>query len=165
MVDRNTAAESFWRFSLMVYSRPGAAGALLGLQDRHGGNVNLILFGLWLGLCQGTRLDPGKLARAEATIAALDREVVLPLRRLRRTLKDHPDHDVSLLRQRILGLEIAAERRAQARLAETAPSPRAKRRNRQAAAEANLRLILGVGNGSEEAATLHRLIAEFEDAP
>ena len=26
-------AESFWRFSLMVYSRPGVAGTLIGLQD------------------------------------------------------------------------------------------------------------------------------------
>ena len=33
------SAEGFWRFSLMVYARPGVAEALIGLQDGAGHNV------------------------------------------------------------------------------------------------------------------------------
>jgi uncharacterized protein (TIGR02444 family) len=62
MARQDAAAESFWRFSLMVYARPGVAEALIGLQDRAGHNVNLILFGLWLGLCEAVPLDAAGLA-------------------------------------------------------------------------------------------------------
>jgi uncharacterized protein (TIGR02444 family) len=51
------AVASFWRFSLMLYRRPGVAEALIRLQDERGHNANLILFGLWLGLCNGACLD------------------------------------------------------------------------------------------------------------
>ena len=82
MAGHDDAAESFWRFSLMVYARPGVAEALIRLQDRGGHNVNLILFGLWLGICEGLRLGAGQLARAETAIARLDSDIVMPLRRL-----------------------------------------------------------------------------------
>ena len=98
------AAEALWRFSLMVYSRPDVADALIRLQDRDGHNVNLILYGLWLGLCEGQGLDAAGLGRAKAAIAGIDREVVAPLRRLRRGLKADPDPDVQALRRRVLTL-------------------------------------------------------------
>ena len=142
MTEQAAAADSFWRFSLMLYGRPGVADALIRLQDERGHNVNLILFGLWLGLCQGARLDDVGLARAKAAIAAFDRDVVAPLRHLRRQLKDRPDVDIRDLRRRILVLEIDAERRAQARLATSAPT-RQPEGDRRGIAEANLRLILG----------------------
>ncbi len=90
MAGEAAAAASLWRFSLMLYSRPGVADALIRLQDERGHNVNLILFGLWLGLCEGVRLDTEALARAQATIAPLDRDLVQKLRGLRRQLKDQP---------------------------------------------------------------------------
>jgi uncharacterized protein (TIGR02444 family) len=144
MAGQAALAESFWRFSLMVYSRPGVADALIRLQDERGHNINLILFALWLGLCEGVRLDDAGLARAKMAIAALDRDVVAPLRRLRRQLKDSPDADIRDLRRRVLALELAAERRVQARLAAIA-APRHAQGDHRAAAKANLRLILGFG--------------------
>lgn len=149
MTGQDAAADSFWRFSLMLYSRAGVADALLRLQDERGRNVNLILFGLWLGLCEGVRLDDTGLARAEAAIAALDRDIVAPLRRLRRQLKDSPDSDIRDLRRRVLTLEIAAERRVQTRLAASL-SPMRSDGDHHAVAEANLRLVLGSLGGDLE---------------
>ncbi|HWB50066.1 MAG TPA: TIGR02444 family protein [Stellaceae bacterium] len=142
MAGQDAAANAFWRFSLMIYSRPGVADTLIRLQDERGHNVNLILFGLWLGLCAGAGLDAAGLERAKAAIAELDRAVVVPLRRLRRALKDTPDADIRDLRCRVLALELAAERRVQARLAKQVPQ-RAGESDPRAAAAANLRLILG----------------------
>lgn len=154
------AAEPLWRFSLMVYARPGVAPALIGLQDRAGHNVNLILYGLWLALCRGMRLDAAALGRARAAIERLDREIVAPLRRLRRALKDDPDPDIGDLRHRVLALEIAAERRVLARLAACPLRRRPDTGDRGAVAAANLRLILGAADfASAEGVLLRRAIA------
>ena len=156
------AAASLWRFSLMVYSRPGVAAALIGLQDRGGHNVNLILYGLWLAICGGHRLDAAGLARARAAIAGLDQAVVVPLRRLRRELKAAPDPDIQEIRRRVLALEITAERSMQARLAAKLPRRRgAKPGDRAALAAANLRLILGGDFDAPEGDVLKQVIAEL----
>ena len=160
MAGRDAAAEGLWRFSLMVYAKPDVSDALIRLQDRAGHNVNLMLHGLWLGLCKGLQLDGAALARSKTAMERLDRDVVMPLRRLRRSLKDDPDPDLRALRRRVLALEIAAERRVQARLAASVPQrlkPTAD--SRRAAAEANLVLILGADFASEEADLLRRVIA------
>jgi len=154
------AAEAFWRFSLMVYARPGIAGALIRLQDRGGHNVNVVLYGMWLGVCEGGRLDVAGLARAAAAIEGLDRAIVAPLRRLRRALKDNSDPDAREMRRRVLALEIATERRVQARLAASVARRRKPHAgDRHALAEANLRLVLGGDFDSEEAALLCQVIA------
>jgi uncharacterized protein (TIGR02444 family) len=158
--DKRGPAEAFWRFSLMLYARPGVAAALIGLQDRAGRNVNLILFGLWLALGRGRQLDAQGLARARAAMARLDRDVVLPLRDLRRALKGDSDSDIEELRRRVLALEVAAERRVQARLAGTVAG-RAAKGSRLALAEANLRLILGDDFASAEAAVLREAVGGF----
>jgi uncharacterized protein (TIGR02444 family) len=156
---RGDAVESFWRFSLLVYGRPGIADALIRLQDQRGHNVNLVLFGLWFGVCGFGRLDAAGLARAKTAMAGLDRDLVVPLRRLRRALKGDRDPDVQDLRRRVLTLEIAAERRVQARLAGSLTRRHAAATgDRSAHAEANLRLILGPDSALPEAELLRRAI-------
>jgi len=161
MADRDDPAEALWRFSLMIYGRPGVAAALIGLQDGGGHNVNLILYGLWLGLCRVTQLDAAALSHAKAAIAGLDDKIVAPLRLLRRALKSDLDPDVRDLRHRVLTLEIAAERHLQARLAADSLRRKANAGGRCAIAEANLRLILGDDFASEQGAVLRQLIAGF----
>jgi uncharacterized protein (TIGR02444 family) len=162
MTGHAAVADSFWRFSLRVYARPGVAELLIGLQDRGGHNINLILLALWLGIGASVRLDAEAFARAKTAMARIDRDVVTPLRQLRRALKDDPDPDVHDLRRRILSLEIAAERRVQARLvASVTPRHGARRGDRNAIAEANLRLILGTDFALEEAALLCRAAHPF----
>jgi uncharacterized protein (TIGR02444 family) len=158
--ESQSAGEAFWRFSLALYARPGVSEALLGLQDRAGRDVNLILFGLWLGATQGREIDAAELAAAEAAIAPLN-AVVAEVRALRRRLKDATDPDLRTLRRRILSLELTAERRVQYRLA-TIPAIEPARKaaaGRLATAKANLTLSLGNTADSPEADMLRRAIA------
>jgi uncharacterized protein (TIGR02444 family) len=157
------AGEAFWRFSLALYARPGIAEALIRLQDRAARDVNVILFALWLGAGQGRRLTVGDVAAAEAAIAPIVASAVAPLRHLRRQLKARvtPDPDIEALRRRIAGLEIAAERRVQYRLAAQSSriSGAAPEEDGLAAARANLALYLGDEARSPEAGVLRRALA------
>lgn len=154
--DEEAAGEAFWRFSLAFYARPGVADALIAIQDRAVRDVNLILFGLWLGATQGRLLAAAELADAQAAIAPIAGAAVAPLRSLRRQLRAAAEPDLQALRRRIAGLEIAAERQVQHRLAaqfsgEFGARPKG---DRLAAAEANLALILGGDASSPEARLL-----------
>jgi len=158
------AGEAFWRFSLAFYGRPGVSEALLALQDRGGADVNLILYALWLGLSGRGALERGGLDAAEPVARLLREAAVDPLRELRRRLKGTPDGDVALLRERVKGLELDAERIVQRRLAALAPPPAAAapRGERIAAAEAGLALCLGPAlAASGEAAVLRRAAAAW----
>jgi len=151
--------EAFWRFALVLYSRPGVAEALLRLQDRDGFDVNLILFALWSGAVLRRRLDAADLAAAEAAAKPLSNDIVAPLRALRRRLKPAAELDVQDLRRRIAALELAVERRVQYRLAALLPAANSET-DAVAAAETNLALYLGpTCAASIEAASLRKALA------
>jgi uncharacterized protein (TIGR02444 family) len=159
--DGQTGGEAFWRFSLALYARPGVAAALLALQDRGGGDVNLMLFALWRGAVHGCRLRPDDMAAAAAAIVPVGAAVVEKLRMLRRRLKASGEPSLEALRRRIAGLELVGEQCAQYRLAggiAAAPHP-ASARERLAAAIANLALYLDGEAGSAEAATITAAVA------
>ena len=148
--------ESLWRFSLAFYAHPGVSEALIGLQDRAGCDVNLMLFALWLGVSGRGRLTKEELAIATRIVRPIGADIVEPLRELRRKLRSDPDADVQRLREGIKALELAAEKIVQSRLARIAGTPgRADPAQRAAAAHANLALYLGRKmTGSSEAATI-----------
>jgi uncharacterized protein (TIGR02444 family) len=156
----SVSGEAFWRFSLAFYTRPGVAEALIALQDRAGRDVNLMLFALWRGMAHGHRLDHDELIAAQAAIAPLRRDIIEPLRRLRRGLKADRDTDIQALRRRIGAFELAAERRAQSRLAATIGEP-APGNDRGTAARANLTLYLAAEAQSPEAGVLRQALGEF----
>ena len=115
----------FWAFSLAVYDRPGVAPACLALQDRHGLDVNLLLFCCWTA-ANGVALDQRSLGAAAAAVAGWRNQIVRPLRSLRQRLKrgiaGFPEDDIAALRRRILEAELEAERLEQQRLAPLLPS-------------------------------------------
>ena len=153
------AGESLWRFSLALYARPGVAAALLGLQDRAGCDVNLILFALWLG-ARAHALDALWLAAAAAAMAPLNTAIVHPLRRLRRELKGAADRDLQALRRRILNLELAAERQIQQQLAATVVDRQGgSEMTGIAVVQSNLALCLGEEASSAEADVLRQAVA------
>jgi uncharacterized protein (TIGR02444 family) len=155
--------QAFWRFSLAFYERPGVPDALIALQDRDGFDVNVVLFALWLGI-SGRELDGDALAAAERAAGTLRREMIEPLRNLRRKLRAHPDGDVQRWREGVKVLEIAGEKLVQERLARLAGSGRQGTcaGDWRAAAHANLALYLGAeGVRSKEAAVIEKALDAF----
>lgn len=112
----SAATESFWDFSLALYSRPGVAPALIGLQDRLGLDVNMLLFCCWAGMGD-LALSRKELTAVEALAEPWQADVVRPLRALRRRLKggfgNLPADRVEAYRKRLNELEIDGERIAQ----------------------------------------------------
>jgi uncharacterized protein (TIGR02444 family) len=103
----------FWRFSLWVYHQEAVAPACLKLQERHGIDVNILLFALWLGQC-GQKVDQAVLEELTAGASDWHVAVVLPLRSIRKALKawghPTPSEAVSNFREKIKADEIGAER-------------------------------------------------------
>ena len=156
------AAAELWEFSLGFYARPGVSAALIELQDRAGLDVNLILFALWHGLSGRGRLDDERLAVADQAARAIQTEIVMPLRALRRRFRTDPDADIQRLREAIKALELDAEKIAQARLAGCAgpPATDVDPVERLAAAGANLTLSLGADRAHGAAAGVIRRALE-----
>lgn len=88
--DVAAGATPLWRFSLALYGRPGVPALLLPLQDRHGADVNLVLFGLWRA-AQRHALSQQEFAALDETIADWRTNVVQPARALRRAIKARQD--------------------------------------------------------------------------
>lgn len=104
---------SFWDFSLAFYALPGVAEACLALQERCGVDVNVLLFLLYLARV-GRLLSPVDVEKIDALAAPWRQAVVVPLRSVRRALKEsvgefRPDATAAL-RTEVKRIELAAER-------------------------------------------------------
>jgi uncharacterized protein (TIGR02444 family) len=114
MTDTQTERGSpFWRFSLGFYRQSGVADACIALQDGCGVDVNILLFFLWLATARRCVPPPA----AKALCAKVDPwrdDVVVPLRTLRRRLKDGSplvEHRAGeLFRTKIKAVELESER-------------------------------------------------------
>jgi uncharacterized protein (TIGR02444 family) len=151
---------SLWDFSLAVYAAPSVAEACLRAQDQHGLDVNLILWAAWVG-ASGHRLTGGELAAAAGATDAWRREVVQPLRSVRRRLKNSPypvpDAAAQALRDQVKAAELDAERQQQLMLQ---AFPRHLRRDTlpELALAANIALLLPAGNRRAVTEALHAAI-------
>lgn len=108
----------FWRFSLIVYGRPGVASACISLQDRLGLDVNLLLFLCWTGAL-GHAVEHDAFVRLMERAARWQRLVARPLREVRRGLKGQDLVDSvegESFRSQVKALELEAERLEQAML-------------------------------------------------
>ncbi|MEE8235450.1 MAG: TIGR02444 family protein [Gammaproteobacteria bacterium] len=90
--DSDSENRPFWTFSLDVYARPGIADACLSLQDRHGCDVNIVLFCCWAASTGAGRLDDQTIADAVASVAEWQTEVIKPVRAVRRRLEAEFTH-------------------------------------------------------------------------
>ena len=106
-----------WNFIVARYRdlTPDELKHLHGQQDAHGLDIVLHLFQEYSALRLGRSLTPDEVAAAESQIAGWRAEVILPLRRLRRALKDPPSfapgvqEAAQALRARIAQAELDAE--------------------------------------------------------
>jgi uncharacterized protein (TIGR02444 family) len=161
-----------WSWSLKSYARPGFSAAAITLQDRHGLDVNLLLYCLWAGLVARVELGEPGLGTALATTVTWQRDVVMPLRAVRRSLKGESRGGSGMaaaLRQRVADAELEAERGEQALLA-ALPLPAAGAADNRLAAARNLRCYLvlaSMPSGEAVDELLVRLLAlaaETDDA-
>jgi uncharacterized protein (TIGR02444 family) len=90
-----------------LYRQPGIAELCLMLQDKHGLDVNLLLFTSWYGFYYG-KLSDDQMARANDLSGEWSAHVVKPLRSVRRWLNRDGDTE-ELLRNRVKDGELAAE--------------------------------------------------------
>lgn len=129
---------------------------MLRLQDERGFEVNMILLALWVGAVAGARLEAADLARAEKAGAVLRQTLIEPLRRLRRMLKQSAEPYASAMRQRLLSIELRAERQVQAELVGAAVSqpPACPEPDRGMLARANLAAYLGAAADGAQAEVL-----------
>jgi uncharacterized protein (TIGR02444 family) len=102
-----------WSFALSLYGRPGIADACLLLQERLGADVCLLLFALFLAREHGAVLEASDLESLDCAIANWRREVIYPLRSVRRRMRSGPQPApgpaTEPLRQQIKAAEIRAE--------------------------------------------------------
>ena len=99
-----------WDFATNLYARPGVETACLALQDA-GADVCLVLCGLWLDQ-RATHCTTDYVAQLRQAAAPWQRDVVVPLRRLRQSWREaaQTDQALALLRQHLKQLELDAER-------------------------------------------------------
>jgi uncharacterized protein (TIGR02444 family) len=121
---------NFWNFSLQLFAKPGVAPACVALQDGMGLDVNLLLYCCWHGrACR--KLDEEDIRRAIASVEGWHRDVVQPLRAVRRRLKTGVPPitagECEALRRKVNDLELESEHIAQVAL-EALPAPPAGRR-------------------------------------
>ena len=110
-----------WSFAVDLYAKPAVSQACLTLQDRLGGDVCLLLFALFIAREHQIGLAHSDFASLDAAIADWRREVIEPLRSVRRRLKagphPAPSPHTNAVRQHIQKAELAAEQIALAMLA------------------------------------------------
>lgn len=79
-----------WRFALAFYERPGIADILLDAQDRNGADISMMLFCLWQA-GEGREVSRDDIAALIAASAFWRDKIVIPMRTLRRSLKENAD--------------------------------------------------------------------------
>jgi uncharacterized protein (TIGR02444 family) len=112
--DTKSASPSpFWTFSLSLYGKPGVPDACLTLQDGAGVDVNLLLFGLYLGRT-GRKLSSDETQKIAQTTEPWRAGIVVSLREARRALKEPPAPFngplAEALRKSVKSSELEAER-------------------------------------------------------
>lgn len=144
----NSVAEShenaFWTFSLAVYAAEGVAAECLELQEKYSLDVNVLLFCAWIAWVRQVALTGSDMQAIQADVQPWHEATVKPLRSVRRYMKGMPDGEIKLLRSKVKGLELEAERIEQSMLFALAETRWGARGNASAAVAltSNLALFL-----------------------
>ena len=103
----------FWDFSLRIYGSDGVPAACIALQERRGIDVNLLLFGAWIGESGRGVLGEANLEAALEATTTWNRDIVCALRVVRDRLKGGmpaiPNERSDVLRKMILEVEVNSE--------------------------------------------------------
>jgi uncharacterized protein (TIGR02444 family) len=107
-----SANAPIWDFVLNYYGRKGVSEALIGLQDSYGIDVNMLLFLVWMA-AQRRSLGADDVQRVSEASHAWQRSVVVPIRAVRRLLKESaplvsPD-TAAAFRKKVQAVELEGE--------------------------------------------------------
>lgn len=123
----NFPKNDFWDWTLPTYGQPGVSPACLRLQDRHGLDVNVVLYAVWAA-SRGTELSEGDVAAAARRVDDWHGLVVRGLRAIRTQLKGDPhgapEELAEALREGIKKLELDSERMEHVMLGSELPAAR-----------------------------------------
>ena len=101
-----------WDFVLNYYGRKGVSDALIGLQDNHGIDVNMLLFLMWMA-AQSKAVAADDVKFVSTTSQAWQRAVVVPIRGVRRLLKENaplvPAEAAAAFRKKVQAIELEGE--------------------------------------------------------
>ncbi len=107
----------FWDFSVQVYALPGVADALLELQNRHGGDVNLVLYFAWHAASGRGALSGAQIPDLDASVQSWRERVIKPLRAVRGLIGNETEFatlgNSRQARAKVLEAELACEQVAQ----------------------------------------------------
>jgi uncharacterized protein (TIGR02444 family) len=102
-----------WRFSVELYRAPGFSDACIRLQDEAGVDVNIVFFLLWNASLK-KQFSADDVRATDRAVAAWRETAVIPIRNIRRALKDAPilpdPGVVEGYRTKIKAIELEAER-------------------------------------------------------
>jgi len=101
-----------WDFVLNYYGRKGVSDALIGLQDNHAIDVNMLLFLMWMA-AQSKSVAADDVKFVSTTSQAWQRAVVVPIRGVRRLLKENaplvPAEAAAAFRKKVQAIELEGE--------------------------------------------------------
>lgn len=121
-------ARRLWEFTLALYEVEAVKQACLSIQARYGLSISLLLGAVWAGANGYGRLGATELETAIRRGMEWHREIIEPLRALRRRLRQHPpqgqERQTERLRHRLLEQELEAERIEQRLFLEDFPPDR-----------------------------------------
>ena len=115
------STDSLWNYAVETYSRSGVQEVCLLFQDAAQVDVNVLLAALYGTYVSGACVEAGLIERMDAAVRAWREEVVLPLRHIRRTMKNGArigaEGEAEALRTSVKAIELQAERIELAELA------------------------------------------------
>lgn len=129
-------AERLWQFALAIYEMEGVKQACLSIQARYGLSISLLLGAIWTGAEGYGRVGATELESSIRRAMEFHRDIIEPLRALRRRLRQDPprgvEQETHALRKNLLDQELTAERIEQHLFledfsAENRPAPEAER--------------------------------------
>lgn len=112
--DVNAEAERLWEFALAIYEMEGVKQACLSIQARYGLSISLLLGAIWTGAEGYGRVGATELEGSIRRATEFHRDIIEPLRALRRRLRQDPpkgmERETHRLRKNLLEQELTAER-------------------------------------------------------
>lgn len=107
-------AHELWEFAVALYEEEDVKAACLRVQARYGLSISLLLGAIWIGVNGLGRLGATDLETAIRRAVEWHRDVIEPIRALRRQLRQQPPAGVELqtqkLRHQLVEAELGAER-------------------------------------------------------